>query len=72
MFDCEKIHSELESYLEGWAQYYDIGQVMAELRDYAAADGGSIQSLDDVDPDDFQDILKRWDRTNSDNTCEEA
>ena len=45
---------------------------MAELREYTADDGGSIRGLDDVDPDDFQDILKRWDRTNSDNTYEEA
>ena len=70
-FDYEKIHNELKNCLEGWVQYYDIGQVMAELRDYMAVDGGPIQSLDDVDPDDFQDILKCWDLTNDDN-IEEA
>lgn len=69
-FDYEKIHNELESYLESWAQYYDLGEVMAELREYTADDGGCIQSLDDVDHDDFQDILKRWDRTNNDNAEE--
>lgn len=63
MFDYEKIHDELESYLEGWAQYYDLGEIMAELRDYTTEQGEGIQSIDDVDPDDFKDILKRWDRT---------
>lgn len=71
MFDYEKIHNELESYLEGWSQYYDVPEIMAELRDYTTADGGSIQSLDDVDFDDFRDILERWDRTDDDN-IEEA
>lgn len=70
MFDYEKIRNELESYLEGWALCYEIGEVMAELRDYTA-DDGSIQSLDDVDFDDFRDILERWDRTNDDD-IEEA
>ena len=62
MFDYEKIHNELESYLEGWVQYYDLGEIMAELRKYTTDDGGYIQSIDDVDPDDFKDILTRWDR----------
>lgn len=71
MFDYEKIHNELEDYLEGWAQYYDVGEIMAELRECTAADGSPIQSLDDVDLDDFRDILERWDRTDDDN-IEEA
>lgn len=63
MFDYEKIHNELEGYLEGWTRYYDLGEIMAELREYTTDDGECIQSIDDVDPDDFQDILKRWDRS---------
>lgn len=63
MFDYEKIHNELESYLEGWTQHYDLGEIMAELREYTTDDGGCIQSIDDVDPDDFKDILNRWDRS---------
>ena len=70
MFDYEKIRNELESYLEGWALCYETGEAMAELGDYTA-DNGPIQSLDDVDSDDFQDTLKRWDRTNDDD-IEEA
>lgn len=63
MFDREKIHDEVESYLEGWYQYYDVPEIMTELREYTAADGGCIQSLDDVDPDDWTEILKHHDKT---------
>ena len=63
MFDYEKIHDELESYLEGWVQYYDLGEIMAELREYTTDDGECIQSIDDVDPDDFNEIIQRWDRS---------
>lgn len=63
MFDYEHIRDEVEAYLECWRQYYDVGEIMAELREYTADDGGCIQSLDDVDPDDFADILQRHDKT---------
>lgn len=63
MFDYQKIHDELESYLGGWIQYYDLGEIMAELREYTTDDGECIQSIDDVDPDDFEEIIQRWDRS---------
>lgn len=58
MFDYEKIHNEVESYLEGWVQYYDLGEIMAELREYTNEDGQCIQSIDD-----FKEILQRCDLT---------
>ena len=63
MFDYERIHDEVETYLAGWYQYYDVPEIMADLREYTADDGGSIKSLDDVDPDDWTDILQRHDKT---------
>lgn len=63
MFDYQKIHDELESYLGGWCGYYDLGEIMAELREYTTDDGECIQSIDDVDPDDFEEIIQRWDRS---------
>lgn len=61
MFDYEKIHNELESYLEGWYQYYDVPEIMAELREYTNEDGEHIITIDEVDPDDFTEILQRHD-----------
>lgn len=61
MFDYEKIHNELESYLEGWYQYYDVPEIMAELREYTNEDGEHIITIDEVDPDDFKEILQRHD-----------
>ena len=63
MFDYERIRDEVESYLEGWRQYYDVPEIMAELREYTADDGGCIRSLDDVEPDDWAEILQRHDKT---------
>lgn len=61
MFDYEKIHNELESYLEGWYQYYDVPEIMAELREYTNEDGEHIITIDEVDPDDFTEILQQHD-----------
>lgn len=63
MFDYEKIHNELESYLEGWYQYYDVPEIMAELREYTNEDGEHITIIDEVDSDDFTEILQRHDNT---------
>lgn len=63
MFDYEKIHNELESYLDGWYQYYDVPEIMAELREYTNENGEFITTIDDIDPDDFTEILQRCDKT---------
>lgn len=63
MFDYEKIHNELESYLDGWYQYYDVPEIMAELREYTSENEECITTIDDIDPDDFAEILQRWDKT---------
>ena len=57
MFDYEKIHNEVEAYLEGWYQYSDVPEIMAALREYTTEDGGCIASIDDVDPDEFTEML---------------
>ena len=62
MFDYEKIHIELETYLGGWYQYYDVPEIMAALREYKTEDGGCIASIDDVDPDDFAMLLQEYER----------
>lgn len=61
MFDHDKIHDELESYLDGWYRYYDAPEIMAELREYTNENGECITTIDDVDPDDFAEILQRHD-----------
>lgn len=61
MFDYEKIHNELKTYLEGWYQYYDVPEIMAELREYTNDNGEHITTIDNVDPDDFTEILQRHD-----------
>ena len=62
VFDYEKIHNEVEAYLEGWYQYYDVPEAMAALREYTTEDGGCITSIDDVDPDDFAGILQEYEK----------
>ena len=62
VFDYEKIHNELETYLGGWYQYYDVPEVMAALREYTTEDGGCITSIDDVDQDDFSEILEQHEK----------
>lgn len=64
MFDYEKIHNELETYLEGWYQYYDVPEIMAELCEYTNEDSGCITTIDDVDSDDFTEILRRHELVN--------
>ena len=60
MFDYEKIRNEVEDYLEGWYQYYDVPEIMAELREYKTETGDCISSIDDVDPDDFVSIIQSY------------
>ena len=57
MFDYEKIHNEVEDYLCGCSDDYDIDAIMNELMEYTVDDGYYIHSIDDVDPDDFTEIL---------------
>lgn len=65
MPDRYAIEQEVDDYLEGWRQHYDVPEIMAELLDYQTADGDRIRSLDDVDPDDWLAILERHDRTST-------
>lgn len=62
-FDRDNITEQVREYLEGWTMYYDVPGIVDELSEYTAEDGGHIQSIDDVDPDDFKDILQRHDMT---------
>lgn len=62
MFDYEKIHNEVEAYLEGWYQYYDVPGIMDSLRLYTTEDGGCISSIDDVDSYDFTEILEQHEK----------
>lgn len=64
--DYEEIHNQLYNYLDGWYQYYDVPEIMNELNEYLVCGTYHITTIDDVDPDEFQDILQRWDKTGDD------
>ena len=57
MFDYEKICNEVEDYLCGRSEDYDMPAIMGALMDYKPGNGDCITSIDDVDPDDFTEML---------------
>lgn len=57
MFDYNKIQDEVEDYVGGCSEDYDIPAIMNELWNYTVDDGYYITSIDDVEPDDFIEIL---------------
>ena len=57
MFNYNKIRNEVEDYLEGCSEDYDIPAIMNKLMDYTVEDGYYIHSIDNVYPDDFTEIL---------------
>lgn len=58
MFDYQKIYQEVIWYLGEYANSYDIDGIMHDLRDYEKENDELINSIDDVDTDDFVDIMK--------------
>lgn len=57
MFDYRKIQDEVLTYLDDFAGSFDVDGIMDELR----AIEPDVQSLDDVDPDTWLDIIQRHD-----------
>lgn len=61
MFNFDGIKSELEDYVEGWAQYYDLGNIVSTIWERYP----ECQSIDEIDADELQQILQDNDK-NSD------
>lgn len=63
MFDYTKVLFEVEDYLGEFVGDFDLDAIMVELSDYKPVDVelDHIRSVDDVDPDDFTDIIQRHD-----------
>lgn len=57
MFDYERIEQEVVNYCGDYADDFDIQAIVEDVRDMGA------MSIDDVDYDDFIDILQRHDLT---------
>lgn len=57
MFDCEHIKQEIIDYCGDYADDFDIQAIVEDLYHMLA------MSIDDVDSDDFIDILQRYDLT---------
>lgn len=55
MFDYEKVHDEVISYLDDYIEDFDVDGIMDELGDKGVA------SIDDLDHDVFVALLKRYD-----------
>lgn len=59
MTNYKHLHNEVTDYLGEFADDYDVLGIMCELMTYKHGD--AVGSIDDVDPDDFTDILQRHD-----------
>lgn len=57
MFDCKHIKQEIIDYCGDYADDFDIQAIVENVRDMGA------MSIDDVDSDDFMEILQRHDLT---------
>lgn len=60
-FNYYSISAELETFLDGWAQCYELDGIMNELGEYRINGGEHIQTIDDIDPDEFQKLLRKYD-----------
>lgn len=53
MFDYRKIEQQVKDYAGEFVEDFDLEGIMDELRDM------DVESIDDVDPDEFNEILER-------------
>lgn len=59
MTNYKHLHNEVTDYLGEFADDCDVTGIMHELMTYNH--GNTVNTIDDVDPDDFTDILQRHD-----------
>lgn len=59
MTNYKHLRNEVTDYLGEFADDYDVTGIMHELMTYNH--GNAVNTIDDVDPDDFTDILQRHD-----------
>lgn len=60
MFNANSIRNEVICYLDSFAEWYDVDGIVDELGNYYV-NGEHIQTIDEVDPDEFQDLLRKYD-----------
>ena len=61
-FNRDAIRSQVEDYLGEYIKDYDVDGIVDEISDFETNDGSYVSNIDQIDPDEFQDVVRSHER----------
>ena len=61
-FNRDSVRSQVEDYLGEYVKDYDVDGIVDEISDFETEDGSYVSNIDQIDPDEFQDVVRSHER----------
>lgn len=61
-YNRDSIRSQVEDYLGEYVKDYDVDGIVDEISDFETEDGSYVSNIDQLDSDEFQDVVRSYER----------
>ena len=61
-YNRDAVRSQVEDYLGEYVKDYDVDGIVDEISDFETEDGSYVSNIDQIDPDEFQDVVRSHER----------
>ena len=61
-YSRDSIRSQVKDYLGEYAKNFDVDGIVDEISDFETEDGSYVSNIDQIDPDEFQDVVRSHER----------
>lgn len=61
-YNRDSIRSQVKDYLGEYVKDYDVDGIVDEISDFETEDGSYVSDIDQIDPDEFRDVVRSYER----------